>query len=246
MTFVAIDPAKRFFEKVDKDGRNGCWVWTGSKSRGYGSFRPGGVAGCVGAHRWSYEYHVGPIPNNLHIDHLCCNPACVNPAHLDPVTPGENIRRADERGRMPGHKKYQTHCVNGHKLSGKNVYLWNGLRHCKKCRADSQEKVRAKKRRVAARSREEIEARKVERAQRNWDIFSRVQKGERQSDLAKEYGVSRAAIADVMRTMRWFAYRLENNYKYFEIKANPRTPRDYQQNIFLENYVVSNEKTLGQ
>ena len=45
------------------------------------------------AHRWMYERAVGPIPAGYVIDHLCCNPSCVNPAHLEVVTQAENVHR---------------------------------------------------------------------------------------------------------------------------------------------------------
>ena len=45
------------------------------------------------AHRVYYERHVGPVPEGLELDHLCRNPGCVNPEHLEPVTHAENIRR---------------------------------------------------------------------------------------------------------------------------------------------------------
>lgn len=74
---------------VDPDG---CWRWHRAlTSAGYGYVRVRGVL--QPAHRVVYELHRGPIPEGLHLDHLCRNPPCVNPDHLEPVTETENIRR---------------------------------------------------------------------------------------------------------------------------------------------------------
>lgn len=82
----------RFFAKVMKTPV--CWIWTGTQTQtGYGIF--GHTDGSsMGAHRWSYEYHVGPIAEWLEIDHLCRVTLCVNPAHLEAVTRDKNQRRA--------------------------------------------------------------------------------------------------------------------------------------------------------
>lgn len=69
-----------------------CWIWTGGATgHGYGAFWVDGKT--LPAHRISYEMNVGPIPDGLHIDHLCKQTMCINPHHLEPVTLAENNRR---------------------------------------------------------------------------------------------------------------------------------------------------------
>jgi hypothetical protein len=81
----------RFWEQVKKL-RTRCWEWQGRKSPdGYGTFSVEGRA--IPAHRYAYESRVGQIPHGLVIDHLCRNPSCVKPQHLEPVTPRENWLR---------------------------------------------------------------------------------------------------------------------------------------------------------
>ena len=72
-----------------------CWIWSGHSVQ-YGK-RAGRVHSGqerVYAYRHVYETHKGPIPVGLVLDHLCREPLCVNPDHLEPVTQGENLRRA--------------------------------------------------------------------------------------------------------------------------------------------------------
>lgn len=83
---------ERFWRRVQEQ-EGGCWLWVGTVDRGYGLLSVDGKT--VRAHRYSYETLVGPIPDGLQIDHLCRNRGCVNPAHLEPVTQVENIRRGD-------------------------------------------------------------------------------------------------------------------------------------------------------
>lgn len=72
-----------------------CWNWMGTiQPNGYGKFGRRWMRRDSIAHRIAYEKWVGPIPANLTIDHLCFNRRCVNPAHLEVVTRGENARRA--------------------------------------------------------------------------------------------------------------------------------------------------------
>lgn len=113
----------RFWAKVEEDDR-GCWVWQAAvKGHGYGSFHLNGAL--RSAHRLVWENLVGPIPDGLTIDHLCRNKLCVNPAHLEPVTAAENLRRR---------YREQTHCLRGHLLAGANLSIkTNGTRRCKAC-----------------------------------------------------------------------------------------------------------------
>ena len=74
-------------------GPDSCWPWRGQVNRGgYGVARY--KRRTTTAHRAIYRILVGPIPDGLELDHLCRNRLCVNPAHLEPVTHLENVRRA--------------------------------------------------------------------------------------------------------------------------------------------------------
>lgn len=125
-----------------------CLLWTGTKDKnGYGRFSLGWLLGPFRAHRLAYEMLIGPIPLSLVLDHLCRNPSCVNPHHLEPVTNRENIRRGDGWAGLNARK---THCKRGHPLSGENLYETPKGRHCKSCQRvrlqQWQERLKAKRR----------------------------------------------------------------------------------------------------
>ena len=126
----------------------------------------------IGAHRLMYELLVGPIPSGLHLDHLCRNPPCCNPAHLEAVQPKVNYLR----GVSPYAKNARkTQCPVGHALDGANLYVdRRGSRTCVTCkkerlvswRAENKEKWLADQRAYRAANPERTRAYKQKAKQR--------------------------------------------------------------------------------
>lgn len=94
-------PEDRFWRGVEKAGPSDCWLYVRGQNRGpYGRFQSGGKGSPhVGAHRYSYEMHHGPIPEGMFVLHSCDNPRCVNPAHLSVGTPKDNTADMIRKGR---------------------------------------------------------------------------------------------------------------------------------------------------
>jgi len=111
----------RFFENTP------CWEWQGCMDdSGYGRFA---ALGEFYAHRVSHELFKGFIPNGQEVDHRCKNRRCVSPLHIEAVTLKINRVRRSEG---------QTHCKNGHELSGNNLHISpKGHRICKACRYEN-------------------------------------------------------------------------------------------------------------
>ena len=134
-----MDIQERFWSKVNKQTDNGCWLWTGEKLKGYGRFRfwvAAKKSKRVYAHRFAWEQVRGSIPDGMQIDHLCRVRSCVNPDHLEVVTPREN----NLRGMSPSAITYRTGvCKRGHVLTDDNIHTYsNGYRTCLSCLRASQ------------------------------------------------------------------------------------------------------------
>ncbi len=118
--------AVRFWAKVEFTDT--CWLWKTFRWHGYGQFWEGKN---IPAHRYAYEFCVGPVPEGLQLDHLCRVRYCVNPDHLEAVTSRVNLLRGE--GTSAKHAR-QTHCIHGHEFNEENTYICsNGARQCKPC-----------------------------------------------------------------------------------------------------------------
>lgn len=108
---------ERILRRSSPGAPDECWPWTGGlNASGYGQIQAGsnydGTRGPQLVHRVAYVALVGPIPEDRpHLDHTCHNDdescpggkacqhrRCWNPAHLEPVTSGENTRRSSKVG----------------------------------------------------------------------------------------------------------------------------------------------------
>jgi HNH endonuclease len=130
----------RFWQRVEASP-TGCLLWYGGREKsrsGYGhfSFMLSGRFYTVAAHRFSYESSIGDAGEQL--DHLCRVRACVNPAHLEPVTARENMRRRDDAMRRRGS------CYKGHDLTDPEASFLSpsGRRFCRRCEAERKERMR--------------------------------------------------------------------------------------------------------
>jgi len=123
-------------EKFVIDPETGCWIWQRSRNaNGYGTLGVDGASRL--AHRVYYELTHGPIPDNAPLDHLCRNRGCVNPDHLEPVTPKINTYRGQsvklsmgkarlirlQRGRKSARELAAEHGVT----EGCIRHVWRGL-----------------------------------------------------------------------------------------------------------------------
>lgn len=118
----------RLQSRITINSESGCWEWQGYKEKRYGYGRLHWQGRVQEIHRVVFSLLVGPIPEGLVLDHVktrgCISHSCCWPAHLEPVTPGENSRRRDGLEA----------CVRGHKRTPENTnYRPDGRRRCRAC-----------------------------------------------------------------------------------------------------------------
>lgn len=122
----------RYRSKLSPPNERGCILWHGTiQSAGYGQFWIRRKA--VLAHRIAVWISGRETPKGMHVDHLCRTPACVNPDHLEVVTPRENHLRGVGIGAL---NVIKTHCPKGHALEAGNLdayALKSRRRACQEC-----------------------------------------------------------------------------------------------------------------
>lgn len=150
MDYPTPSQLERFWAKVEKQGHDGCWLWTASKSDGYGRF---GLNGKLWrAHRLSWFLAGNALPEDLMnvVDHICFNRSCVRPSHLRVVPNVVNSRRHHPEctcWRVCGFPRKI--CPSGHDLTPPGMVTKNG--RCAECkRRNARESARRKRARAKA------------------------------------------------------------------------------------------------
>lgn len=134
---IAIDRWRdnHWRSKVERTA-SGCMVWQGAQNkRGYGrvNINVEGVQRSFYVHALAFTVETGvPWPrmgSGKTLDHLCSNPPCCNPDHIELVEHLVNVNR--------GEKANRTHCPLGHPYEGANLYVDpKGTRRCRQCRRE--------------------------------------------------------------------------------------------------------------
>jgi hypothetical protein len=130
-----------------------CDEFTGARDdRGYGREWWPLERRVRGAYQNARERVHGPVPDGLELDHLCMNPPCINPDHLEPVTHAENMRRAGAAGLLGSGQRSRTHCPQGHAYTPENTYTppAGRERQCRTCRRARSRAYELRKRGAAA------------------------------------------------------------------------------------------------
>jgi hypothetical protein len=133
--------SERFWKCVDKvSSPAGCWLWTAQCfSTGYGRFDIGNTNRTVHlAHRWAYSQIVTTLSPEIHLHHKCEQKRCVNPEHLEEVSPTRHHAI---------HAAKRTHCPSGHPFDATNTRQASNGRVCRECHKLHE---RTRRRRVTA------------------------------------------------------------------------------------------------
>lgn len=163
---------ERFEAKLERVTESGCWIWLGYLNpKGYGRFRVSSKRFMQYAHRVSYEHFRAPIPPDMVMDHLCRVPSCVNPDHLEAVTPRENTMRSPVA--VCAVRSRSALCQRGHALVPWAPNTYFGRRGYRKCPVCIRNRANAK-----TRSRTPEERERTNEYRRGWEAKRKAQAAE--------------------------------------------------------------------
>lgn len=193
------DELARFWGKVNKNNANGCWIWEGSKQKGYGMFWFRGTN--IRASRFSLYLQSGPFtqekPYALHDCPDGDNPSCVNPDHLWRGTHADNCADKFAKGRGATGDKNGTHThperIARGDRNGARIHpeKWaNGDKHWTKLRPEKL--ARGERVNTARLTASDVIS-----------IRERITNGEMKANLAREFGVPRCTIGDIHHRRTW-------------------------------------------
>lgn len=133
---------RQFLAKIERRQKSGCWIWCGGvdgDGYGYCSLNDHHER----AHRAAHMIFRGDIPTDHHLHHTCETTLCVNPWHLEPVTPAVHVLELTPNS-FTYQNAHKTHCQNGHPFEGENLRIRpNGKRRCRLCHRDWAREQRA-------------------------------------------------------------------------------------------------------
>ncbi len=137
---------ERILSGCSPEPMSGCWLWTKALDpTGYPKIsivtERAHKPRIRRAHIVAFEEFKGPILKGLVINHLCRVRCCVNPDHLEAVTPRQNVLHGRT---FAARNQQKTHCDAGHPFSTDNTYLWHGQRKCRVCRREAVQRARLK------------------------------------------------------------------------------------------------------
>lgn len=173
---------QRFERFIQPEPNTGCFLWAGAMSTaGYGRFGVG-KNNIIDAHRVSWMFNRGPIPEGLFVCHRCDVKHCVNPAHLFIGTCADNNRDAAAKG--------HTRSGDRHHSRLRPETMPRGDRHPMRARPE-----------LATRGTQCRHAKLTDAAVRT--IRARLGEGRRQQAIADEFGVSQTVISQIACLKRW-------------------------------------------
>lgn len=114
-----------------------CNIWQGFLDKdGYGTFYF--FKRSRRAHRFAYYMANGDIPPGMVVDHICRKRSCVNPEHLQLVTPRQNsLENSLSVGAINARKIL---CKRGHPFDKK----YGSQRYCTICQSEKAKRLRKK------------------------------------------------------------------------------------------------------